>query len=377
MAQVAEALAVAFGRPSIGAGEIDEVVATLRSGWLSTGPRVREFERRFAHYVGARHAVALNSCSAALHLSLLAGEVGPGEEVVTTPLTFCATANAVLHVGGTPVFADIDLATMNLDPGAAAASLTPRTRALLPVHFAGRPAEVVELRALAERHALLFVEDAAHAAEAVSSAGKTGATADFTCFSFYATKNLTTGEGGMVTTSSEAWADRLRVASLHGMSRDAWGRRSRAGSSQYDVVMAGFKYNMTDIQAALGLHQLARLDAMLARRAAIWRAYDQAFGPLPIAVPPIFEPGTVHARHSLHRSRRRAHVRPFTGPVRGRFDGPRDRDRDPLSRLALAPLLRRTLQPAPRHVPQRRFRVGPHPIVATLGGNDRPGGRIA
>ncbi len=297
MAQIADAAPVSFSPPSIGAAEIDEVVAALRSGWLSTGPRVREFERRFASYVGARHAVAVNSGSAALHLSLVAGGVGTGDEVVTTPLTFCATANAIIHAGGTPIFADVDRSTMNLDPSAAAEALTARTRAVLPVDFAGRAIDATAFERLAERHRLLVIEDAAHAVETVSNAGKTGATADFTCFSFYATKNLTTGEGGMVTTASDQWADELRVASLHGMSRDAWSRYSGVGSPHYDVVMAGFKYNMMDVQAALGLQQLARIDAMHARRAAIWNIYDTAFRALPLVRPAVPEPGTVHARH--------------------------------------------------------------------------------
>jgi dTDP-4-amino-4,6-dideoxygalactose transaminase len=288
---------VAFSRPSIGNEEIDEVVATLRSGWLTTGPRVHEFEERFARLVGARYAVAVNSCTAALHLSLLVGGVGPGDEVITTPLTFCATANAIVHAGATPVFADIDIRTRNLEPALAAAAVTERTRALLPVHFGGRPVDVSALRALAAAHGLLLVEDAAHAVEAVSNAGRTGSTADFTCFSFYATKNLTTGEGGMVTTASADWAAQLRTASLHGLSRNAWTRYSGTQATDYDVVMVGFKYNMADIQAALGLQQLARLDAMHARREAIWRAYDEAFEGLPITRPLAPAAGTRHARH--------------------------------------------------------------------------------
>jgi dTDP-4-amino-4,6-dideoxygalactose transaminase len=297
VASLADVRAVPFSPPSIGAEEIDAVVATLRSGWLSTGPRVREFEEQFAAFVGARHTVAVNSGTAALHLSLVAAGVGPGEEVVTTPLTFCATANAVIHVGATPVFADVDPATWNLGPDAAAAALTPRTRAVLPVHFAGRPVDGLGFRALTARHGLLLIEDAAHAVEAIGNAGKIGSVADFTAFSFYATKNLTTGEGGMVTTGSDAWAERLRIASLHGMSRDAWARYSGEGTPHYDVVMAGFKYNMMDIQAAIGLRQLARLAAMYERRTAIWRAYDAAFRSLPLGRPSAPQPGTVHARH--------------------------------------------------------------------------------
>jgi dTDP-4-amino-4,6-dideoxygalactose transaminase len=288
---------VPFSPPAIGPDEIEGVVAALNSGWLSSGPRVRDFESRFADYVGARHAIAVNSGTAALHLSLVAAGVGPGDEVVTTPLTFCATANAVIHTGATPVFADVDRATMNIDPSAVAAALTPRTRALLPVHFAGRPADTLALATLASRQGLVLIEDAAHAVETVSNAGKTGSAADFSCFSFYATKNLTTGEGGMVTTHSDRWAERMRIASLHGMSRNAWTRYHGAGTPHYDVVMAGFKYNMMDVQAAIGLCQLARLGELHARRVAIWRAYDEAFLALPLTRPSAPEPGTVHARH--------------------------------------------------------------------------------
>ena len=288
---------VPFAPPAIGHDEIDEVVATLESGWLTTGPRVRRFEEAFAAYVGAPHAVAVSSCTAALHLSLLASGAGPGDEVITTPLTFCATANTIVHTGATPVFADIDQRTMNLDPVAAADAVSGRTRALLPVHFAGRPVDALALQPLAARHGLTLIEDAAHAVESVSRAGKIGSTADFTCFSFYATKNLTTGEGGMVTTTSSDRADRLRIASLHGMSRDAWARYLPGARADYDVVMPGFKYNMMDIQAAIGLHQLAALDARLCRREAIWRRYEAALAHLPLTLPALPEPGTRHARH--------------------------------------------------------------------------------
>ena len=288
---------VPFAPPAIGSEEIDEVVATLESGWLTTGPRVRRFEEAFAAYVGAPHAVAVSSCTAALHLSLLASGAGPGDEVITTPLTFCATANTIVHTGATPVFADIDQKTMNLDPVAAADAVSGRTRALLPVHFAGRPVDALALQPLAARHGLTLIEDAAHAVESVSRVGKIGSTADFTCFSFYATKNLTTGEGGMVTTTSPDRADRLRIASLHGMSRDAWARYLPGARADYDVVMPGFKYNMMDIQAAIGLHQLAALDARLCRREAIWRRYEAALAHLPLTLPASPEPGTRHARH--------------------------------------------------------------------------------
>ncbi len=289
--------AVRFAPPVIGRGEIDEVVAALESGWLSTGPRVRQFETAFAAYTGAPHALALNSCTAALHLALVAYEIGPGDEVVTTPLTFCATANVAIHAGATPRFADIDPDTWNLSPAAAAAAVTSKTRAVVPVHFAGRPADVTAFRALATRHRLALIEDAAHAVEAVSAGRKIGATADVTCFSFYATKNLTTGEGGMLTTASDAVARFARTASQHGISRDGWARYKELGSPHYDVLFPGFKYNMMDLQAAIGLHQLAGLPARTARRESVWRIYDEGLADLPIGRPAPVPAGDVHARH--------------------------------------------------------------------------------
>jgi dTDP-4-amino-4,6-dideoxygalactose transaminase len=288
---------VRFAPPSIGPAEIAEVVAALQSGWLSTGPRVQAFERAFAGYVGVPHAIALNSCTAALHLSLLASGIGPGDEVVTTPLTFCATANVITHVGAEPRFADIDPRTWNLTAASAATALTPRTRAVLPVHYAGRPVDTTAFRVLASSADITLIEDAAHAVEASSAGAKIGATADLTCFSFYATKNLSTGEGGMLTTASDTMAAFARVASLHGMSRDAWARYQRGGSAQYDVVMPGYKYNMMDLQAALGLHQLAGIDARLRHRDAIWRQYDAGLADLPITLPAPVAAGDVHARH--------------------------------------------------------------------------------
>ena len=254
---------VPFAPPSIGEPEIDEVVAVLKSGWLTTGARVRAFEEAFAAYVGAPHAIAVNSCTAALHLSLLAARVGAGDEVITTPLTFCATANTIIHCGATPVFVDVDPLTGNIDARKIEAAITVRTKAIIPVHYAGRPADAAAIGTIASHHGLTVIDDAAHAVEARSTVGKVGATAHFTCFSFYATKNLTTGEGGMVTLRSTPQADWIRTASLHGLSRDAWARYTPGGRADYDVVMPGFKYNMMDIQAALGLHQLARIEAHL------------------------------------------------------------------------------------------------------------------
>lgn len=288
---------VNFAPPSIGQPEIDEVVAALKSGWLSTGPKVRQFERAFADYLGVEHAIAVNSCTAALHLALLASDIGTGDEVVTTPLTFCATANVVVHTGATPKFADIDPLTWNLSAAAAAAAVTAKTRAIIPVHYAGRPVEVRAFRALANRKNLVLIEDAAHAVETIAAGEKIGTTADFSCFSFYATKNLTTGEGGMLTTSSARAAEFARIAALHGMSRNAWNRYGKGGSPHYDVVMPGYKYNMMDLQAAIGLHQLASLHQHLERREAIFALYDEALADLPLTRPAPVAPGDRHARH--------------------------------------------------------------------------------
>lgn len=288
---------VPFAPPAIGPDEIREVTETLESGWLSTGPRVRRFEEAFAAYTGAPHAIAVNSCTAALHLSLLAAGIGPGDEVVTTPFTFCATANVVVHTGATPIFADVDPATGNLDPRQVERAITPRTKAIVVVHYAGRPAPVEVFEAIGRRQGLVIIEDAAHCIEGIRLGRKIGTTSPFTCFSFYASKNLTTGEGGMVTLASADHAAFVRTASLHGMSRDAWTRYERGGSVHYDVVMAGFKYNMSDLQAAVGLHQLSALDRHHVRRAEICARYDEAFADLPIARFAPVPPGDLDAHH--------------------------------------------------------------------------------
>jgi dTDP-4-amino-4,6-dideoxygalactose transaminase len=288
---------VPFAPPAIGAEEIAEVIATLESGWLSTGPRVRRFEAEFAAYVGAAHAVALNSCTAGLHLALLAAGVGPGDEVITTPLTFCATANVIVHAGATPVFADVDPRTGTLAPAAVEAALSPRTRAVIPVHYGGMPADVLAIRAITQPQGIVMIEDAAHCIEGIARGRKVGAIGDFTCFSFYATKNITTGEGGMLTTASAEAAEWIRTASLHGMTRPAWTRHQIGRPARYDVVLPGFKYNMTDLQAAMGLHQLAQIEVNYARRAAIARAYEEAFADLPLGR---FAPPPAGSRHAHH-----------------------------------------------------------------------------
>lgn len=287
-----------FGAPSIGEAEIAEVVETLRSGWIGTGPRVARFEADFATYTQSPHAVAVASCTAALHLAMLASGIGPGDEVVTTPLTFCATVNAVLHTGATPVLVDCDPATLCLDPARVEAALTPRTKAILPVHFAGRLCDMDALLGVARSRDLLVVEDCAHAIETRDAAGRhAGTLGDVGAFSFYVTKNVVTGEGGMLTSQRRDLADRLKVMALHGMSQDAWKRFSDEGYQHYEVVGAGFKYNMTDLQAALGIHQLARVEENLIRREEIWRRYDEAFADLALELPPPPDAGTRHGRH--------------------------------------------------------------------------------
>ena len=286
-----------FGAPLIGEAEIDEVVDSLRSGWLGTGPKVARFERAFAAYKGAEQAVAVNSCTAALHLSLLAADLGPGDEVITTPLTFCATVNAILHAGATPVLADVDPISFNIDPAEVAARITPRTRAILPVHFAGRPCTMDPLMALAQQHDLRVIEDCAHAIESSYHGRPTGTFGDFGCFSFYVTKNVVTGEGGMILARRPEDAARLKTLALHGMSHDAWRRFSDSGYRHYQVVECGFKYNMMDLQAAIGLHQLARVEASWLRRRAIWDRYQAAFADLPVTRPADPEPDTRHAHH--------------------------------------------------------------------------------
>lgn len=286
-----------FGSPRIAGDEIEEVVACLRSGWIGTGPRVAEFERNFAGYKNADHAVAVNSCTAALHLSILAAGIGPGDEVITTPLTFCATVNAIIHAGATPVLADVDPRTMNISPDRVREKITDRTRAIVPVHFAGRPCEMDALARLAESRNLVVIEDCAHAIETEYHGQKAGTFGDFGCFSFYVTKNVVTGEGGMVLARDPDHAARLKMLALHGMSSDAWKRFGDEGYKHYLVMEAGFKYNMTDMQAALGLGQLKKVAAYWERRREIWERYMDALSPLPLTLPAPVEENTRHGHH--------------------------------------------------------------------------------
>lgn len=286
-----------FGAPLIRQEEIDEVVASMKSGWLGTGPKVAQFEAEICAYTGAPHAVAVNSCTAALHLCLVAAGIKPGDEVITTPLTFCATVNAIIHAGGTPILADVDPATMNIDPAAVRAKITSRTKAILPVHFAGRPCDIDALTHITTKHGLTLIEDSAHAIETEYNGQKAGTFGDFGCLSFYVTKNVVTGEGGMVLTPSESNAARIKTLALHGMSKDAWKRFSDEGYKHYYVTECGFKYNMMDLQAAIGLHQLARVEENWKRRQAVWQTYTQAFAGLPVTLPTAPAPQTRHAYH--------------------------------------------------------------------------------
>ncbi len=286
-----------FGSPLIEEEEIAEVVDSLRSGWIGTGPKVARFEENFRDFKGAEHAVAVNSCTAALHLSLIAAGIGPGDEVITSPLTFCATINAIIHTGATPVLADVDPVTMNIDPVEIRARLTPRTKAIVPVHFAGRPCAMKKIMSLARENSLQVIEDCAHAIESEYEGVPCGLFGDLSCFSFYVTKNLVTGEGGMILTHNRDYAARIKVLALHGMSSDAWRRFSDSGYKHYMVTECGFKYNMTDLQAALGLHQLQKVSRNWARRKWIWDYYQTNLNDLPIILPAEIE---TNMKHGLH-----------------------------------------------------------------------------
>lgn len=285
-----------FSSPTIGQEEIDEVVDTLRSNWLTTGPKTKQFEADFAEYMRAPSALALSSCTAGLHLALICLDVKPGDEVITSPLTFAATANVIEHVGATPILADVDPTTLNIDPTQVERAVTSRTKVILPVHYAGHPADLDALNEIAAKHGLTVLEDAAHAVGAAYKGRPIGSGDNPTSFSFYATKNLTTGEGGMLTGGAEI-LDRARVLGLHGMSRDGWQRYSQAGSWHYEVCEPGFKYNMTDIQASLGIWQLRKLASFQQRRREVVTAYSNAFQSLECFDLPAERTDVDHAWH--------------------------------------------------------------------------------
>jgi dTDP-4-amino-4,6-dideoxygalactose transaminase len=286
-----------FALPHITQAEIDEVVDTLRSGWLTTGPKTKRFEREFATRVGTPYALAVNSATAAMHLALDALGLQPDDEVIVPVYTFTATAEVVVYLRAKPIFVDVDPVTCNLDPAQLEKHITPRTRAIMVVHIAGLPAEMDAIRALAKTYNLSVIEDAAHAFPAKYRGQMIGTISDFTAFSFYATKTLATGEGGMLTTANPEFAERASMMALHGISRDAWKRYSAEGSWYYEVLQAGYKYNMTDIAAALGLHQLARSQWLLERRRSIAQRYTEAFSQWPEVEPP---PNPAHVEHAWH-----------------------------------------------------------------------------
>jgi dTDP-4-amino-4,6-dideoxygalactose transaminase len=294
---------IPFHRPTIGQEEIDEVTATLRSGWLTTGPKTAQFEREFREYLGAPNALAVNSCTAGLHLALKALNVSEGAEVITTPLTFCASVNVILHSGATPVLADVQ-PDGNIDPESVAARITERTRAIIPVHLAGLPVDMTAIWALARKHRLVVIEDCAHAVGAHYRGWPIGAGdpsrgdySDAAAFSFYATKNLTTGEGGMLTTHREDVADRAKVLCLHGISKDAWNRYTDRGNWYYEVLEPGFKYNMSDLQSAIGIHQLRKLEAFTEIRTNYAALYHSLLGDVAEFELP---PSKADCRHAWH-----------------------------------------------------------------------------
>lgn len=286
-----------FHRACIDEEEVRAVFEVLQSGWLTTGPRVREFEEAFARYTGASHAVAVNSCTAALHLALASIGLREGDEVIVPTMTFAASGEVVLYFKARPVLVDCAEGTFHLDPEQVAKAVTPRTRAILPVDYSGYPGDMDAIRSIARSHGLKVIEDAAHALPSAYKGGKVGTIADITCFSFYATKTLTTGEGGMVTTEDSQCAERIRMLSLHGISRDAWKRYTADGSWRYDILEAGYKYNLTDIQAAIGVAQLGKCDAMRARRARIAEQYSRSLALHDAFEPPVTPPDVEHAWH--------------------------------------------------------------------------------
>ena len=279
---------VPFHRASVGEEEVRAASEVIRSGWLTMGPKTFEFEEKFAKYVGARYAIAVSTGTAALHLALEAAGVQAGDEVILPTTTFTATAEAVIYLGAKPVLADIDPATMNLDPQDTGRRITPKTKAIIPVHFGGQPCDMEQFHELARGHNLRLIEDAAHALPSEYRGERVGRLSEFTCFSFYATKTLTTGEGGMVTTDNSAAADRMRLMRLHGIGRDAWKRYRADGSWHYDVLESGFKYNPTDFQSAMGVVQLAKCDALRNARQTVARRYSIAFSPFEeLAIPTV------------------------------------------------------------------------------------------
>lgn len=286
-----------FALPDIDDSEFAEVKEALASGWVTTGPKTRQFEAGFAQAVGAKHAIAVNSCTAAMHLALEAIGLQRGDEVITTPYTFAATAEVIRYFDARPVLVDICPDDFNLNPTLLEAAITPRSKAIIPIHVAGLPADLDGIQAVAQKHGLAVIEDAAHAFPTTYKGRMVGQISDFTCFSFYATKTITTGEGGMICTDNDAWAERCRIMALHGISKDAWKRYTAEGSWYYEIIAPGYKYNMTDVAAAMGLAQLRKAQTMWRRRCEIAQMYNQAFAGNPALEIPTDRTDSQHAWH--------------------------------------------------------------------------------
>ena len=286
-----------FGQPIIEQEEIDEIIHSLKSGWIGTGPKVAQFEADFKEYIGSKYAIAVSSCTAGLHLSVLAMGVNPGDEVIVPTMTFAATANAVVHTGANPIFVDVDKYEMTIDVEDVRKKITSKTKAIIPVHFAGRACNIKEIEKIASDHNLKIIHDAAHAVETEFEGKKIGCFRDIANFSFYVTKNITTAEGGMITTDDEEIAQKLKIYALHGMSKDAWKRFSDDGYKHYEVIYPGYKYNMTDLQAAIGIQQLKKVDKFAKRRKETWDRYRKELADIPIILPPEPASNTAHAFH--------------------------------------------------------------------------------
>lgn len=288
---------ITFGSPSLGEEEIAEVVKCMKEGWIGTGPRAKKFETMFKNLKGSKYAVAVNSCTAALHLSLMAIGIKANDEVILPTLTFASTANSIIHSGAIPVFVDCQKESMNIDPQEIERKITDKTKAIVVVHMAGRMCQMKAIKKIARKHKLKIIEDCAHAIESQEGKNNAGTIGDLGCFSFYATKNITTGEGGMVITNNKKYAEKIKNLALHGMNKDAWHRYSDKGYKHYYVDYPGYKYNMTDIQAALGIKQLAKLHKFRARREKIWNQYNQNLQDIPVYLPAPTEKDTKHAYH--------------------------------------------------------------------------------
>ncbi len=282
---------------SIGEEEIMEVIDTLKSDWITTGPKTFKFEEKFCESVNSKYAIAVNSCTAALHLSLAACGIGKNDEVITSPLTFAATSEVIIHQNAKPVFVDVEKETFNIDPRKIEEKITNKTKAIIPVHYGGHACAMDDIMKLARENDLFVIEDAAHAIGCKYKDNYVGNIGDMTCFSFYATKNVTTAEGGMITTNDEEMAEKARLLSLHGISKDAWKRYSFEGSWYYEILLPGYKYNMSDLQASIGIHQLYKLDQMQTRREEIANFYNNSFKDIPQIITPTIKSYTKHAWH--------------------------------------------------------------------------------